>query len=259
MGIRIGNVVFDAPAGAPAAGVAGLYAELLGMRLLSRGDVYRSHGWPADEGDDLDPLVMDDDPARPDIAFEVVADDDYVAPNWPDPERPAQVHLDVSVPDVDEADDVVRRHGGRLLLDAGDHRVYADVAGHPVCVAAGVRDVARIRRVVFDAFSPRSLATFWRGLLDLDVTVADSPEWVELRSSSWDEAAPALAFRHTVGPSPRWPDPAFPQQLHLDLAPDGDADAGRERALQLGAVRLPYLGGGFVFADPSGHPFCLGE
>ena len=56
---------------------------------------------------------------------------------------------------------------------------------------------------------------------------------------------------------PRWPDPAYPQQAHLDVLVD-DLDEGEARALELGATRLPGKGRGFrVFADPSQHPFCL--
>jgi hypothetical protein len=57
--------------------------------------------------------------------------------------------------------------------------------------------------------------------------------------------------------APRWPDPAYPQQVHLDIA-IGDLDAGEAQALELGATRLPGGGQTFrVFADPAGHPFCL--
>ena len=57
--------------------------------------------------------------------------------------------------------------------------------------------------------------------------------------------------------APQWPDPAHPQQAHLDIIVD-DLDTGTARALELGASRLD--GGGktfWVFADPAGHPFCL--
>ena len=56
---------------------------------------------------------------------------------------------------------------------------------------------------------------------------------------------------------PRWPDPAYPQQAHLDLLVE-DLDTGEARALELGASRLDGGGERFrVFADPAGHPFCL--
>ena len=56
---------------------------------------------------------------------------------------------------------------------------------------------------------------------------------------------------------PRWPDPARPQQAHLDIMV-GDLDAGEAQVLALGASRLDGGGPRFrVFADPAGHPFCL--
>jgi hypothetical protein len=56
---------------------------------------------------------------------------------------------------------------------------------------------------------------------------------------------------------PQWPDPARPQQAHLDILVD-DLDAGEARALELGASRLAGGGEQFrVFTDPAGHPFCL--
>jgi hypothetical protein len=56
---------------------------------------------------------------------------------------------------------------------------------------------------------------------------------------------------------PRWPDAAYPQQLHLDITVD-DADEAERAALALGAVRLPGDGENWrVYADPHGHPFCL--
>ena len=56
---------------------------------------------------------------------------------------------------------------------------------------------------------------------------------------------------------PRWPDPAFPQQFHLDLMVD-DIDEAEPRALAIGATKLPSEEDGFrVYADPAGHPFCL--
>jgi predicted enzyme related to lactoylglutathione lyase len=61
---------------------------------------------------------------------------DHVPPAWPDPTGPQQVHLDLSVEDLDEAEERV------LALGAvkPDHqpgetwRVYADPAGHPFCL-----------------------------------------------------------------------------------------------------------------------------
>ena len=60
----------------------------------------------------------------------------------------------------------------------------------------------------------------------------------------------------TISP-PRWPDPAFPQQVHLDIHVD-DITAAEAKVLALGGARLPSTEPGFrVYADPAGHPFCL--
>ncbi|MEW2495120.1 VOC family protein [Streptomyces nodosus] len=72
------------------------------------------------------------------LAFQRV--EDHRPPQWPDPARPQQFHLDLGVEDLDRAqEDVLDR--GAALLDAGDGqrswRVFADPAGHPFCL---VRD-----------------------------------------------------------------------------------------------------------------------
>lgn len=38
------------------------------------------------------------------------------------------------------------------------------------------------------------------------------------------------------------------------LATDDQVDM-RARAVELGAMGLPFMGGGNVYADPAGHPF----
>ena len=261
MGIGIGNVVFDAPGPSvedyakSAGGIAALYAELLGMRFWSRGDMHREVNYPADEWDDADPLVSSADPSQPNMAFEC-EEATYNAPAWPDSARPQQIHLDVEVSDLDATHELVSRHGATLLRDADSHRVYADLVGHPFCVyRGGTPPVGRIKRIVFDCFSPRSLAAFYSQLLDMPLRVVDQPERVEIAGP--DGHGVNLAFQHTVSPAPRWPDPAYPQQLHLDLGADDEEAAGR-LAVELGAIRLPHMGGGTVYADPAGHPFCLG-
>lgn len=264
MGITIGNVVFDAPtvdadqAATSAAGIAALYAELLGARLLSRADYYREAGWPPAEGDDLDPLVITPAAEQPNIAFESEAN--YHRPRWPDPDHPAQIHLDLTVPDMDSAREIAERHDATPLLDTADHSTWSDVVGHPFCLYNGPpHGLPRIARIVFDCFSPRSLGGFWGGLLGIDRRSVDTPELVELVTPP--PGAPNLVFQFVPHRPPRWPDPAHPQQLHLDLAAEDEVEVtdARARGEELGAIRLPFLGGGCVFADPAGHPFCLGE
>jgi hypothetical protein len=68
-----------------------------------------------------------------------------------------------------------------------------------------------------------------------------------------------LAFQEvTEWVPPRWPDPAYPQQLHLDIRVN-DADRAEQELTALGATRIPRENetGFRVFTDPAGHPFCI--
>lgn len=111
-----------------------------------------------------------------------------------------------------------------------------------------------IGRVVIDCFSPRALAGFYSGLLDMH-SVEDSPERVVIAYP--DGRLPMLGFQHVpLYLAPRWPDPDYPEQIHLDLHFE-DVDDARARAERLGAIPLPNGGSCPVYADPAGHPFCL--
>ncbi|UTT59352.1 VOC family protein [Cellulosimicrobium cellulans] len=129
----------------------------------------------------------------------------------------------------------------------------------------------RIAQVVLDTTDARALAEFYRGLFGLEYRAGDEPpaagepdgaDWLVLR------AAPGgvqLAFQQVGAlPPSTWPDDGVPQQLHLDCTvPDvAELDRQHDRALALGARLLldrsddpdePLR----VYADPSGHPFCL--
>ncbi|MET3977408.1 VOC family protein [Cellulosimicrobium sp. 4261] len=131
----------------------------------------------------------------------------------------------------------------------------------------------RIAQVVLDTTDARALAEFYRGLFGLEYRAGDEPpaagepdpdgaDWLVLR------AAPGgvqLAFQQVGALLPStWPDDGVPQQLHLDCTvPDvAELDRQHDRALALGARLLldrsddpdePLR----VYADPSGHPFCL--
>jgi len=105
---------------------------------------------------------------------------------------------------------------------------------------------ARLSSVVFDCSDPHRLAHFYSELLGLPVTRVDG-DWVDI-----GDGQTRLSFQ-----PPRWPDPAFPQQVHLDIHVD-DPAAAEAKVLALGAARLPSTEPGFrVYADPAGHPFCL--
>lgn len=183
----------------------------------------------------------------------------YLAPRWPDPTYPQQLHLDLLVGDLNEAESVAVSNGATALHDAGDHRTYADPIGHPFCLyphgsVGGAPAI--LGRIVIDCFSPRSLAGFYQELLSMPIRVEDRPERVVIAKEVGE--FPMLGFQHVAHyVAPRWPDAAFPQQMHLDLRFE-DGHAARQLAERLGAVRLPPQGGSCpVYADPAGHPFCL--
>jgi len=63
----------------------------------------------------------------------------YVAPSWPSAKESQQLHLDLNVTDMAEAQEQVLELGAKAL-DLGDDggkrdfRVFADPAGHPFCL-----------------------------------------------------------------------------------------------------------------------------
>jgi hypothetical protein len=187
---------------------------------------------------------------------------DQRPPRWQDPEYPQQLHLDFFAPNLGTSEQLALELGAAPLQDRADYRSYADPFGHPFCLypdpQARAESTAPVRlgRVVFDCFSPRALAGFYAELLDMRERVEDSPERVVIGRG--DGSLPMLAFQHIPGyVAPRWHDPAYPEQVHLDLHFD-DARTAQGLADRLGAIRLPPpIGSCPVYADPAGHPFCL--
>ncbi|HEY6932855.1 MAG TPA: VOC family protein [Marmoricola sp.] len=109
--------------------------------------------------------------------------------------------------------------------------------------------IGRLHHVVLDCPDPRRLAEFYSALLGQPVTY-DSDDWMVVAS---DDHSSGLAFQ--LAPDhrpPRWPDPAHPQQFHLDVMVD-DVEAARGKVTGIGGRHLD----GNVYADPAGHPFCL--
>lgn len=111
--------------------------------------------------------------------------------------------------------------------------------------------------VVFDAADLTAESTFWAGMLGGRVIADETWHTVFDAQGSW-RVGVQLAPDHTP---PEWPD-GLPQQIHLDLHVT-DAQAAHAHALALGA-RLLQDGnptapeGHRVYADPAGHPFCIG-
>ncbi len=63
--------------------------------------------------------------------------DGYVAPTWPDPDVPAQMHLDVSVTDLAAAVAAAEALGARQAAVQPQPtlwRVMLDPVGHPFCL-----------------------------------------------------------------------------------------------------------------------------
>jgi hypothetical protein len=62
--------------------------------------------------------------------------DEWAPPVWPGAERPQQAHIDVYVPDLDEAERRVLEKGARKaeVQPGQSFRVFFDPAGHPFCL-----------------------------------------------------------------------------------------------------------------------------
>jgi predicted enzyme related to lactoylglutathione lyase len=181
---------------------------------------------------------------------------DHVQPRWPDPAAPQQMHLDMQVPDIDAAAKRAEQLGASRLGGGATWHVMADPSGHPFCLAAAeMEEEIRLFGVNIDCADPVALAGFWAEVLGLPVRYeAAEGAWV----GPEDRPTSQILFQAVADyRPPRWPDPSAPQQLHLDIHVD-DPDAAEPRVLAAGATRLPGEGEDWrVFADPSGHPFCL--
>lgn len=122
-------VVIDCP---DAMTLARFYAEVL--------------GWEVEVGsDDADFVTLavpgggispENPGGRTTLAFQRIAD--WVEPTWPGGSHPQQFHLDLSVPDVAEAEPAVLAAGARVHAhqpsENGTFKVYLDPAGHPFCL-----------------------------------------------------------------------------------------------------------------------------
>ena len=121
--------------------------------------------------------------------------------------------------------------------------------------------IADLQCVVLDCSDPAELARFYQSLLG---GVVDQPDrrwslgegWATLHTPT----GLVLAFQRAANHQPpRWPDPARPQQFHLDFGVT-DLDRAHDQALALGATALDAGSDGRgwrIYADPAGHPFCL--
>ncbi len=131
---QVVQVVFDTT---DARALAEFYRQLLGYS-------YRPGDEPPPAGEDdprgRDWLVLLQPGGDRDLAFQQVRE--LPASTWPEDGVPQQLHLDMTVPSVEELD---RQHqrvlslGGHLVYDRSHDpeeplRVYSDLAGHPFCI-----------------------------------------------------------------------------------------------------------------------------
>jgi predicted enzyme related to lactoylglutathione lyase len=253
MKTRVMNVVFAAPDGewvedhweGGQRALAQFYADLLGWTVVRE-------DWP---------VVAKNGSALPRLAFGEGPTPDYQPPELGSPDRPQQMHIDMPAPDLDAAEELATKLGATKLQEHDGYRIYADPVGHTFCIyrdndERGVAGSAagRVGRIVIDCFSPRALARFYAELLGMTQR-EDASELTVIGDD--DAEVTKLAFQQSVHAAPRWPDPKYPQQMHLDLYAEDAAEA-KQRADRLGAIRMRDMGGTCaVFADPAGHPFCL--
>ena len=116
---RLEKTVLDCPD--PRA-LAAFYAEMLGMQVNEDSDEW---------------VVIGDLRGARQLAFQRVTT--WVPPNWPDPQHPQQLHLDIRVDDADAAESAVVALGARRLPAEREtgFRVFADPVGHPFCLVFG--------------------------------------------------------------------------------------------------------------------------
>lgn len=114
------------------------------------------------------------------------------------------------------------------------------------------------RVVVFDAADLHAESAFWAGMLGGHVFEDDAFHSVVDAGGKW-----RIGVQHAPGHvPPDWPD-GQPQQVHLDFHVE-DPRQAHEQALALGArllreaANLDSPEGHQVYADPAGHPFCIG-
>jgi catechol 2,3-dioxygenase-like lactoylglutathione lyase family enzyme len=179
---------------------------------------------------------------------------DHVPPRWPSAEHPQQVHLDLLTSDVEAVAEQAVRLGATRLGGGETWQTLADPAGHPfdLCHRDDGGHELGIYAVTFDAPDAPGLARFYADVLGMELRYEG-----EMGALIGDDTWQVMFQQVEEYNPPRWPDPAHPQQGHLDIDVE-DLDAAETKVLRRGASRLPGEGERFrVFADPAGHPFCL--
>jgi len=179
---------------------------------------------------------------------------DHRPPKWPGQARPQQAHLDLRVPDLEAGLARAIELGGTLLRRNETWHTVADPAGHPfdLCLRADDPNTT-VMGVTLDCPDAKALSAFYAELLGKPVTY--EADGMAMIGNEGDQ--PVLFQQVADYTAPQWPDPAHPQQYHLDVLVD-DFDAAGRAALALGATRMKGGGETFqVYADPADKPFCL--
>ena len=129
----------------------------------------------------------------------------------------------------------------------------------------------QLLHTVLDTTRPRELAEFYRELLGLRYRPGDEPppdettdeaDWLVLVDPDGQRRLAFQQVEHLARTT--WPTHDVPMQLHVDytVSSRAELERQRERAEALGAELLldrtdepdePL----YVFADLSGHPFCV--
>jgi hypothetical protein len=227
-------VAFDAR---DARGLAAFYLELGGWTMR-----YAEDDWVAFAAPDGWKLAVQQSP-------------EHVPPRWPDPLYPQQGHLDLRVPDLEAGAASAVALGAELLRKNETWYTLADPAGHPfdLCLFPD-RAETTLMGVMLDGPDAAGLAAFYAELLGKPVTY----EGEGVAMIGEDGAQPLMFQQVAEYRAPRWPDPAYPQQLHIDVTVE-DVDAAEVAVLKLGATKLHAdpEDNWRVYADPAGKPFCL--
>lgn len=121
-------------------------------------------------------------------------------------------------------------------------------------------DISR-QVIVFDAADLDAESAFWAGVLDGEVIADPDGSWHSVVDGDGEWR---MGFQLAPGHvAPDWPDGAQGQQVHLDLHVE-DVRTAHAQVMELGATLLQAADdldaaeGHQVYADPAGHPFCIG-
>ncbi|MGH9132273.1 MAG: VOC family protein [Acidimicrobiales bacterium] len=116
---RLGSIALDCAEPGP---LAAFWADLLGGEVAFTSETFvavkTDRGWLA-----------------------AVRVDDYRAPSWPGASNPKQMHLDLAVDDLDQAEAEALRLGARRPDEQPSPdkwRVLLDPAGHPFCLTTQI-------------------------------------------------------------------------------------------------------------------------